>query len=61
MLTGAPIQGLKRVQGGRIFNFLVSLDLQWKNLAFLKFSGLHGDFEVIYGGKTFEKRIFAKI
>ena len=40
MLTGAPIQGPKRVQGGRIFNFLVSLDWKLKNLTLLKISAL---------------------
>ena len=43
LLTGAPIQAPKRVQGERIFKFLVSLDLQWKNLDFLKISVLLGN------------------
>ena len=51
MLTRVSIQGPKRVQGGRIFNFLVSLDLQWKNLDFLKISALLGN-SVLFEAST---------
>ena len=39
-LNWTPIQSSKRVQGGRIFNFLVSLDWKLKNLTLLKISAL---------------------
>ena len=52
MLTGAPIQGPKRVQGWRIFNFLGSLDPKSKICQILKFLGVKVAYDLIYGPKT---------
>ena len=51
-LNWAPIYGLQRVQGWRIFNFLGSLDPKSKICQILKFLGVKVAYDLIYGPKT---------